>query len=290
MNFKKQILFGAAFATVFTACTDAEVPSDPSVPAQTVSSRVNLNVRAFGDASRVEDLTTEYTTLNGYFFTDGKLDTLYTGLTASDNSYTLELPAIEGTLYFVANPSSDFTGKVTAQLAEGAFLQLTSGRDGIDAATPMTAAIQVGSHSDFDHLSATLTRAVARIDVQPLSDNVTITGITLSDVAQNGYYFAQSSVQMATGGTTTLSHSFDSPLAALQTNVFYLYEQAGNIPVEVQAQVNGRPRTFSATLPATIERNHIYTVKVTSTGVRVVVSVGVGEWEQGEDTVIDAGN
>lgn len=290
MNFKKQILFGAAFATVFTACTDTEVPSDPSVPAQTVSSRVSLNVRAFGDASRVEDLTTEYTTLNAYFFTDGKLDSLYTGLTASDNSYTLELPATEGTLYFVANPSSDFTGKVNAQLAEGAFLQLTSGRDGIDAATPMTAAIQVGSHSDFDHLSATLTRAVARIDVQPLSDNVTITGITLSDVAQNGYYFAQSSVQTAAGGTTTLSHSFDSPLAALQTGVFYLYEQAGNIPVEVQAQVNGRSRTFSATLPATIERNHIYTVKVTSTGVRVVVSVGVGEWEQGEDTVIDAGN
>ena len=290
MNLKKQILFGAAIATVFTACTDTEVPSDPSVPAQTVSSRVSLNVRAFGDTGQIENPITESTTLSGYFFTDGKLDTLYTGLTADDNAYTLNLPATEGTLYFVANPSSDFTGKVTTQMAQDAFLQLTSGRDGIDTAAPMTASLQVGSHSDFDHLSATLTRAVARIDVQPLSDNVTITGITLSDVAQNGYYFAQSSVQTAAGGTTTLSRSFDTPLAALQTGVFYLYEQEGNLPVEVQARVNGRPRTFSATLPATIERNHIYTVKVTSTGIQVVVNVGIGEWEQGEDTVIDAGN
>lgn len=290
MSLKKQILFGAAFATVFTACTETEVPSDPSVPAQTVSSRVSLNVYSFGDTSRVEDLAANYTTLNGYFFSDGKLDTLYTGLTAEDNSYTLELPAMEGTLYFVANPSADFTGKVTAQLAQDAFLQLTSGRDGIDSAAPMTTAIQVGSHSDYDHLSATLSRAVARVDVQPLSADVTITGITLSGVAQNGYYFAQPSVQTAAGGIIALSRSFDSPLAALQTGVFHLYEQSGNIPVEVQARVNGLPRTFSAALPATIERNHIYTVKVTATGVRVAVSVGIGEWEQGEDTVIDTGN
>ena len=286
MNFKKQILFGAAFATVFTACTDAEVPSGPSVPVQTVSGRVSLNVHSFSNSGQFENLTTESTTLNGYFFTDGKLDTLYTGLTADDNAYTLNLPATEGILYFVANPSSDFTDKVTTQLAEDTFLQLTSGRDGIDAAAPMTASIRLDSHSDFGHLSATLTRAVARIDVQPLSDNVTITGITLSGVAQNGYYFAQSSVQTAAGGTTTLSRNFDTPLAVLQTGVFYLYEQVGNIPVEVQAQVDGRPHTFSATLPAAIERNHIYTVKVTSTGIQVFVNVGVGEWEQGEDTVI----
>lgn len=287
MTIKKQIILGVALASVFTACSDNDVPS---APVQSVSGRVSLNVRSFGDSGRVEDTRAGYTTLNGYFFADGKLSTQYIGLTAEDSHYSVEIPGTTGTLYFVANPSSEFTDKVTSQLSQEAFLKLTAGREGIDTAAPMTASIELNSHSEFDNLSATLTRAIARIDAQPLSENVTITGISLTGVAQNGYYFAQSAVTTADGGTTTLSRSFEAPLAALQTGVFYLYEQAGNIPVEVQAQVNGRPRTFNATLPATIERNHIYTIKVTSTNVSVSVNVGVGEWEQGEDTLIDADN
>lgn len=287
MTIKKQFILGVALASVFTACSDSDVPSAPVKP---VSGRISLNVRSFGEAERVEDTLTGYTTLNGYFFADGKLSTQYIGLTADDARYSVEIPGTTGTLYFVANPSSEFTDKVTSQLAQEAFLKLTAGREGIDTAAPMTASIELNSHSEFDNLSATLTRAIARIDAQPLSENVTITGITLKEVVQNGYYFSQSAAATANGGTTTLSRSFDTPLATLQTGVFYLYEQAGSIPVEVQAQVNGQPRTFNATLPATIERNHIYTVKVTSTSVLVSVSVGVGEWEQGEDTLIDADN
>lgn len=287
MNLKKQIIFGVAVASVFTACSNEDIPSAPQAPVQSVASRVNLNVRSFGDASRVESLASGYSTLNGYFFSQGKLSKQYASLSGSGSNYTIELPDSVGTLYFVANPASDFLAKVTPQITKEEFLKLTAGQEGVEAC-PMTTSVELNKMSEYGNLSATLVRAVARIDAQPVSDNVTITQITLSNVAQNGYYFAQEGVLTADGGTTTLSHDFDEPLATLQSGIFHLYEQTGSITAQVQANVNGNPRTFSTTLPADIERNHIYTLKVSSKSVQVAVNVGVGEWEQGEDTVIDA--
>ena len=287
MKFKKQIIFGVAVASVFTACTNEDIPSAPQAPVQSVATRVSVNVRSFGDPSRVEELASGYSTLNGYFFTQGKLTKEYTGISGVGPNYTIELPDSVGTLYFVANPASDFTSQVTPGITAEVFAKLTAGRDGVDAC-PMTASLELDKMSEYGNLSATLTRAVARIDAQPISDNVRITDITLNGVAQNGSYFTQESVQTAAGGTTTVSRNFDEPLAALESGVFHLYEQTGAISVEVQAEVNGNPRTLTTTLPATIERNHVYTLKVSSKSVQVTVNVGVGEWEQGEDVSIDA--
>lgn len=286
MNLKKQLILGVAATTVFTACTNSEdIPSAPSAP-MAVSTRVNLNVRSFGSSSRVEQQAA-YNTLNGYFFSQGQLTKQYTSLSGSGDNYTIELPDSVGTIFFVANPAADFTSQITPSMNITDFKVLTADQTGVNAC-PMTASLELHKGSEYGNQTATLIRSVARVDAYPVSDNVTITGITLNGVAQNGYYFAQDEITSAVGGTTTLTETFDVPLTENKEGVFYLYEQKGAITVQVTAQVNGDERTFTTSLPGTIERNHVYTLKVTSKSVKVEVNVNVADWEQGEDTVIDA--
>ena len=288
MNFKKQIILGVAAVSFFTACSTEEIPSAPGQSSLPVTTHVQLNVRSFGDASRVES-SNGYNTLNGYFFSQGKLSLHYVCQVAGEIGHTIELPDSVGTLYFVADPATDFVSQITAQTTEQEFMQLTAGLDGLSAC-PMTASVQLDRGSNYGNLGATLIRSVARIDAQVLSDNIRVNGITLHGVARNGYYFPQESIQIAAGGTTTLTHQFEEPLTDTHSGIFHLYEQDSRIDVEVEVLVNDTLRTFTATLPSPIRRNHIYTLKITSKGAQVDVNLGVGQWEQGEDTIVNADN
>lgn len=288
MSFKKQIILGVAAVSFLAACSTEEIPTVPEHSSFPITTHVQLNVRSFGDASRVES-SNGYNTLNGYFFSKGQLSLHYVSQVAGEIGHTIELPDSVGTLYFVADPATDFVSQITAEITEHEFLQLTAGLDGLTAC-PMTASVQLDRDSNYGSLDATLIRSVARIDAQILSANIHVTGITLHGVARNGYYFPQESIQTAAGGTTTLTHQFKEPLADTYSGVFHLYEQDGSLDVEVQAVVNDTLRTFTATLPSPILRNHIYTLKVTSKGVQVDVNLGIGQWEQGDDTIVNVGN
>lgn len=111
MNLKKQIILGVAVASVFTACSNEDIPSAPQAPVQSVASRVNLNVRSFGDASRVESLASGYSTLNGYFFSQGKLSKQYASLSGSGSNYTIELPDSVGTSFLCCQSGIRFPCK-----------------------------------------------------------------------------------------------------------------------------------------------------------------------------------
>ena len=122
-----------------------------------------------------------------------------------------------------------------------------------------------------------------------MAGSAAIESLTLRNVAQSGYLFAQGEVAASPADVErndVTAHS-DTALSASTPGVLYVYEQENaGIEVSIEAVIDGQHKVLTKTLEGNLKRNTIYTVTVRKNAIDIVVKVDIDDWEPGEDTEI----
>ena len=112
--------------------------------------------------------------------------------------------------------------------------------------------------------SLTLKRGVARFDLNvDVAGSAAIESLTLKNVAQSGYLFAQGEVAASPADVerNDVTAHFDTALSASTPGVLYVYEQENaGIEVSIEAVIDGQHKVLTKTLEGNLKRNTIYTV------------------------------
>lgn len=228
--------------------------------------------------------------LNVFLFEDGTLTEVFSNLSVAEGGMVkgMLLPyKPEANFYLLANVSGlSNDDKLRPGAKEDEFKKLIFTHD--ESAEQSFQRIATG-HRNIGELWESgkaelfLTRAFARLDIVPEGD-IKILNVTINSVAQSVYLFAQEPVQSPEGAKyISLKKEFDTPLTENLEGLFYLYEQTGKtIKVGITAEIGGIKNQLTATLPDVVKRNHIYTLKVTTVGVKVELTVQEEPWEEGE--------
>ena len=228
--------------------------------------------------------------LNGFLFENGTLTEVFSNLSVAEGGMVkgMLLPyKPEANFYLLANVSGlSNDDKLSPGAKEDEFKKLIFTHD--ESAEQSFERIATG-HRNIGELWESgkaelfLTRAFARLDLAPEGD-IKILDVTINSVAQSVYLFGQEPVKSPEGTKyVSLKKEFDTPLTENLEGLFYLYEQTGKtIKVGITAQIGGIKNQLTATLPDVVKRNHIYTLKVTTVGVKVELTVQEEPWEEGE--------
>lgn len=283
----KSTLISFVCLLVFASCTAED--KDLSPPASNT-----LTLRMAGtegelhnilDPSSIEDLTV-------YQFEKGKLAKILPNLFVADGGAVkgMFLPNNpEASLYLLANAGNLPNGtKISLGISEADFRKLVFTSDPLPAQGAAPILSGYGSVRDLlKGADVPMTRSFARLDIEP-KDGVGIKSITLGEVAQAVHLFEQPSVPMpGSAKRTQLTKKYENPLTQRQDGALYLYEQTGKkIQVEVKADINGVENILTAALPATIKRNHVYSLRVVGMGANIGLVVDEQSWKTGD--VIEA--
>lgn len=278
------LLFGALFTT---GCS--KEPADETVPRQGIPVTVRFEAEKQSgtrSATGMDDSALEEVT--GYRFVDGKLAETLPAEKNADGTHSFYPKALSGELRLVANDRSGiFAGLQPGVSTFDDFRQMV--------ATPEELAAEYVLMNGSETLSPTMTgvqeirmrRSVARLDIASLEQDVEVQRVTVRGIATSGYVIEPSVPATPDGsGRKDFTKEYaDAPLANAREQLLYLCEQAGTpLEVEVLATFGGGAHRLVATLPATLRRNHVYTLNVHGAGTDLRVTVESGDWEEGAAT------
>ncbi len=267
---------------LLSACSEA-TDYAVSYPVQTASFAVRTGDYVVDGASSVLPGEQKIKDMQVYHFKDGRLERVFENVQpVSEQNYRLDVTGLSGRLYFLANgtAAADVSAIVPA-MSEADFLRLTA--DGpFDGSCVMTGQQELGgSQSDYE---LSLTRGMARLDLQLQAPHTVVKDVTVEQAAQGGYVWPQTVVATPDEAVReTLCRSFDRPLSADSAGIFYLYEQAGEpLTVRLTVAVRGKEKVVEGQLPTMLKRNTVYVVKLTGDDV-AHLALEVEEWESGDD-------
>lgn len=273
---KKYICYIAAFVLV-AACDDNKDMTTAPDGAMTVNFAAT---RLAGDSNGQPDATIN--TVNGYRFDNGVLKEVFAGIKTDASGNGLIKPAErKGVVYFVANDNSatGWESEVTRldEFMETVTEESTWRTDNL----PMTGMMELDG-TGYE-ASVNMKRAVARLDVDAQTYGVEVYDVTVTDVADRGFLWEQSEMKTpASAVKNDWSTTFETPLKNVRQTLMYMAEQKNSgLMVEVNVAFGGGMHLLTASLPAQIKRNTVYTLKVNGTGGKVTLSVTEDSWDEG---------
>ncbi|MBD5358104.1 MAG: hypothetical protein HDR88_14060 [Bacteroides sp.] len=143
---------------------------------------------------------------------------------------------------------------------------------------------------EANSLNVSMTRGVARIDINNAKENLQIETLTVENAAAESYVFPVEG-SVCESATLTYSCNFDG-LQGLKKGVVTLFESANPVTVTLTGLADGEPVEITMQTPA-IKRNKVYTVSLASdTPVNpddpgqtttVKSTITVADWEDGDD-------
>lgn len=261
-------------------------PDDTGTPSGNTALRVRLTPEGMTDAPSAPDATIGAVT--ACRFEQEILREVIAGAANDDGTHTFRLTGLEGDLRFVATGDNRLLDDLqTGVTSLDDFLARTATTEALTEGTlTMTGALTLP-----DELPATMTaslrRSVARIDIATAESGVAVNQVTIRGLADRGYINALP-VPATPDGAERIDFRKDyasEPLTNASATLLYVCEQTGPAPtVELIATFGGGQHRMTATLPATLERNRIYTLRVHGAGASATVTVETDGWESGEAT------
>ena len=206
-------------------------------------------------------------------------------LSIEQGLYTFGVARAAGELRFVANGAElAASGTLQPGMTLGEFLDivlpagqlaadglLMDGRLTLDAATTGIRDV-------------VLRRSVARVDLWTPDRGVRVHALTLRGMADRGYAFDRGAAETAPeAAATEFSRNYgELPLENGRERLLYLCEQdSAQIEAEVLVEIDGAWYRLRTQLPAAIERNRLYTLRVQGLGTSARLTVTAGDWEAG---------
>ena len=287
------VLLGLAF----TACSKEEDNGGVNEPPRSVVITTRqINYEGSGQAIEDENTITD---MKACLFEKGTMTKVFEDLQPSADGYNLQINSYEGTIYMVANAGNmiDLQQMKEEGISEEEWKKTTMAMSNGKVVNFFTGSLVIDGQNQPSQ-SLTLKRGVARFDLNvDVAGSAAIESLTLKNVAQSGYLFAQGEVAASPADVERNSPAdverndvtahFDTALSASTPGVLYVYEQENaGIEVSIEAVIDGQHKVLTKTLEGNLKRNTIYTVTVRKNDIDIVVKVGIDDWEPGEDTEI----
>ena len=125
----------------------------------------------------------------------------------------------------------------------------------------------------------TMTRGVARIDIDARDADMDITSITVDDAPVATYVFP-GKAPLETE-TTVYTREYTEVPTGTDKGAFMLFESAKAVNVTVHGNADGTEITVPAVIEK-VERNKVYTLRVYDKNATVKASFTVADWEEGD--------
>lgn len=286
MNVFFRISIVAAVAAILLPGCRREDAATPSGESRTLGIRfLAENTDGLSRLSRLSD-DAAIGPVSACRFEEGTLREVLPGaLSTEQGLYTFGVTRAAGELRFVANGAElTASGMLQPGMTLGEFFdivlpagQLASDRllmDGRLALDTATTGIR----------DVVLRRSVARVDLWTPDRGVRVHALTLRGMADRGYAFDRGAAETAPEASATdFSRSYgELPLENGRETLLYLCEQDdAQIEAEVLVEIDGAWYRLVTQLPAAIERNRLYTLRVQGLGTSARLTVTAGEWEAG---------
>ncbi len=123
----------------------------------------------------------------------------------------------------------------------------------------------------------TMTRGVARIDLDARDADMDITSITVEDAPQSSYVFVNGKGNLDSA-TTVYTHEYETAPNDIEKGIFMLFETNKEVHVNVHGTVDGMEITVPATLES-VERNKVYSLRVYDKNASLKADFIVADWE-----------
>lgn len=279
------VLLGLAF----TACSKEEDNGGVNEsPRSVVITTRQINYEGSGQAIEDENTITD---MKACLFEKGTMTKVFEDLQPSADGYNLQINSYEGTIYMVANAGNmiDLQQMKEEGISEEEWKKTTMAMSNGKVVNFFTGSLVIDGQNQPSQ-SLTLKRGVARFDLNvDVAGSAAIESLTLRNVAQSGYLFAQGEVAASPADVerNDVTAHFDAALSASTPGVLYVYEQENTgIEVSIEAVIDGQHKVLTKTLEGNLKRNTIYTVTVRKNAIDIVVKVDIDDWEPGEDTEI----
>lgn len=125
----------------------------------------------------------------------------------------------------------------------------------------------------------TMTRSVARIDLDAREAAMDITEVTVEDAPAASYVFVTDAGKLD-APTTTYTHTCFGAPQGVEKGIFTLFESGKEVHVTVHGKVDGIETSVQAFIE-TVDRGKVYTLRVYEKNAMVNASFIVADWEDG---------
>lgn len=263
-----------------TALFSAGCQKDPAAEGQRssgVTVRFTTSPSAAGSSAAAEPALRD---LTGYLFSSETLSEIFSDLTLSDDGSCTLPPHHAGDIYFVANAASiENLDAVKPGMPLAEFLRITASDKALatEGAPAMTGELPSEGSSAVE-----LRRSVARIDLVIAEGDAAVEEVKITSAADEGYLFPQSDFATPEGAARSERVvRYETPLAENREGLFYLCEQQTESFAEVTALIGGEKQYIRAALPARLERNMVYTLRLYGSGSKASLEIRTGDWDEG---------
>lgn len=287
MNTLKYMIAAVSCASLLFGCSKAdENPGYGPDGGGVVTVRFEAEWMKSGrNASSTLDDTT-IGNVTGYRFTDGIFrEALHGEQGAVDGSYSFRPTGTSGEIVFIANDGEGLFGWMQPEISTyEEFMDASASIESMTSAGVLMTGRMELSEMQVPTMTVRMRRSVARIDLEIAESGVEIRKVSIRRIFDRGYI--TEGIQPSTpetAGTFDFSETYgESEFTVGRRTLLHLCEQTnGGMTAEVVAAFGGGLHRMTATLPETILRNRIYTLKVHGAGADLTVSVGTEGWEEG---------
>ena len=283
-NTLKYIIAAPSLAALLFGCSRADDGADTRpVSGTAVTVRFEAEGEGAGRSLPADDGT--IVQVSGYRFVDGTLiETLPGEKNGADGTYTFRPTGISGEIHFVANDGTEIFGHMRPGVSTfGEFSDVDAHigsmlSDGVLMTGSMELSEMQGAQT------VRMRRSVARIDLEIAESGVEIRSVAIRRIFDRGYVVGSGQpATPATAGTVGYGEEYgDASFSAGRRTLLHLCEQRnGSMTAEVTAVFGGGLHRMTATLPESILRNHVYTLRVHGAGADLRMTVAADNWEDG---------
>lgn len=274
---------------LFYGCSQA-----PEVSGSTPGDASTLSIR-FASADMKSAVVHRSTTtpndssithVTGYHFIQGVLHEILPGTPTMDGLHVFYPTKMEGEIHFVANaPSSLFESLEAGVATFDDFQSIDASIDQLCGEyIAMTGKITLQAQQAGSVVSVSLKRSVARLDLVVEESDVNIESVTINGAYDRGYIAERDKVATPETASPSVFHKeyTNGSAPTTRTTLLYLSEQTNpTLTAEVLVHFGNGMHRLTASLPSTILRNRIYTLKVHGAGTDASITVSGDDWEEG---------
>lgn len=225
--------------------------------------------------------------LHACIFQDGRMTAVFENISSSGSVYEIKVGDYGGNMYVMANTGGqiDLGSLMESGVTEQEWLRKTMTMERGGPVHFFTGSVDLGAVRQPE-VPVSLKRGVARFDLRVrTAGDASVSGMTFRNVAQSAYLFPVDGEYSPAGVERNVAEvTFDEPLTTDTPAVMYVYEQAGgNVQIEADVVIDGKPVTLSREISGDLVRNTIYTVTVRKDDIDVTLDITLEDWTEGGD-------
>ena len=227
--------------------------------------------------------------VTGYRFLNGVFQEAIPGESVSaDGNYQFHAQELSGTLYFVANGDAQMFGTLEPGITSlDDFLHIHATTDAMTRnGLTMTGTLELDEAAGAV-TTVLLRRSVARLDIVSQDRGVQVESVVIRGVADRGYVNERSvPEQPAEAQLTDFRKEYTSTLLENASEpLTYLCEQRNeSLMAEIIVRFGGGQHRLVASMPSSILRNTVYTLRIHGAGAQLSATVHADDWEAGDST------